>query len=244
MCPDGDCTMGSWTEENDRIAGPRQLLTPGAARWVTLQVAEHARSVNEVAGKIGGDWHTVIDTVVAHGEALLDADNDRIGEVAALGFDEVLMVLIGHYHHQHFSTQLVDIRVAQLLDIVSGRSSAEPKGWLAEQGRAFRDRIEFGTLDLSGPYRRVFEIMVPEATLVADPFRVTKLANTKLDESRRRVQNQTLGHRGRKCDPPYRCRRLLTKAKERLDDKGSEKLKGLFRAGDPMSSAQKRLVPR
>ena len=42
-------------------------------------------------------------------------------------------------------------------------------GWLAEQGRAFRDRIEFGTLDLSGPYRHVFEVMVPNATLVADP---------------------------------------------------------------------------
>ncbi len=27
MCPDGDCTMGGWTEENNRIAGPGQLLT-------------------------------------------------------------------------------------------------------------------------------------------------------------------------------------------------------------------------
>ncbi len=35
MCPDGDCPMGSWTEENDRIAGARQLLTSRAARWTT-----------------------------------------------------------------------------------------------------------------------------------------------------------------------------------------------------------------
>ena len=75
--------------------------------------------------------------------------------------------------------------------------------------------------------------MTPEATLVADPFHVLRLANTKLDECRRRVQNETLGHRGRKSDPLYRCRRLLTKAKERLDDKGREKLTGLLRAGDP-----------
>ncbi len=74
--------------------------------------------------------------------------------------------------------------------------------------------------------------MTPAATLVADPFHVCKLANTKLDECRRRVQNETLGHRGRKSDPLYRCRRLLTKAKERLD-KGYEKLVGLLRAGDP-----------
>jgi Transposase len=37
---------------------------------------------------------------------------------------------------------------------------------------------------------------------VADPFHLVKLANTKLDEYRRQVQNETLGHRGRKADPP------------------------------------------
>jgi transposase len=54
-------------------------------------------------------------------------------------------------------------------------------GWLANQGATFRGRIEFGTLDLSGPYRHVFEVMVPKATLVADLFQVAELANTKLD---------------------------------------------------------------
>ncbi len=34
-------------------------------------------------------------------------------------------------------------------------------------------------------------------------------------------------------DALYRCRRLLTKAKERLDEKGHDKLQGLLRAGDP-----------
>ena len=196
-------------------------------------MGKYARSVNEVAAEFGCDWHTVNDTVVGYGEALLEADDDRIDEATGLGLDELLMVRLGPFHRQHFSTQMVDVRAGQLLDIVPGRGSAEPMGWLANQGPVFRNRIEFGTLDLSGPYRRVFEVMVPRAILVADPFHVTKLANTKLDECRRRVQNETLGHRGRKFDPLYRCRRLLTKAKERLDDKGSEKLKGLLRAGDP-----------
>ena len=75
--------------------------------------------------------------------------------------------------------------------------------------------------------------MLPDAVQVADPFHLVKLANTKLDECRRRVQNETLGHRGHKSDPLYRCRRLLTKAEERLDDQGREKLLGLLRAGDP-----------
>jgi Transposase len=58
-------------------------------------------------------------------------------------------------------------------------------------------------------------------------------ANSKLDECRRRVQNETLGHRGRKNDPLYRGRRLLTKGHERLDGDGEAKLLSLLEAGDP-----------
>ena len=232
-CADGDCATKSWTEEDDRIASARQILTTRAARWATFQVGRHARSVSEVAGELGCAWHTVNATVVTYGEALLEADVERFGAVTALGLDEVLMVRLGTYRTQQFSTQLVDVVRGQLLDVVPGRSSAGPMAWLAEQGPGFRDAIVYGTLDLSGPYRRVFELMTPKATLVADPFHVLRHANTKLDECRRRVQNETLGHRGRKSDPLYRGRRLLTKAKERLDDKGREKLAGLLRAGDP-----------
>ena len=49
----------------------------------------------------------------------------------------------------------------------------------------------------------------PHATQVADPFHVVRVANERLDEVRRRVQNETPGHRGHKNDPLYRCRRLL-----------------------------------
>ncbi len=41
-----------------------------------------------------------------------------------------------------------------------------------------------------------------------------------VDAVRRRVQQETLGHRGRKGDPLYRARKLLTLAAERLDGQG------------------------
>ena len=88
-------------------------------------------------------------------------------------------------------------------------------------------------MDLSGPYRAVFDTVLPDATQVADPFHLVRLANSKLDECRRRVQNETLGHRGRKHDPLYRIRRRLTKADERLTEGGRTKLTGLLAAGDP-----------
>ena len=59
------------------------------------------------------------------------------------------------------------------------------------------------------------------------------MANNALDETRRRVQNQTLGHRGRKHDPLYQARELLIAGHERVTEPGEVKLLGLLAAGDP-----------
>jgi transposase len=234
-CPDPDCEMGSWTWDDPRIAAARQVMTDRAGRWATWQVGKLGRTVAEVARELGCDWHTVNDTVIGYGTALID-DPDRIGAVTALGLDETLFCRRGHWRRQEFATSIVDVtpgRPAQLLDVVAGRSAAGPSGWIAAQSAAWRAAICWGVLDLSGPYRKTFNDVLPDAGQVADPFHLIKLANSKLDECRRRVQNDTLGHRGRKTDPLYRARRLLTKAHERLDHDGETKLTGLLTAGDP-----------
>jgi transposase len=79
----------------------------------------------------------------------------------------------------------------------------------------------------------VFDTMLRDAVQVADPHLVVQLGNRALDECRRRVQNETIGHRGRESDPLYRARRRLVMAAERLTDRGRERLMGLPRAGDP-----------
>jgi transposase len=231
-CPHAWCRVGTWTEDAPAIAPARLAMTDRAGRWVTGQVGRWARSVNEVAKELGCDWHTVNDAVIAYGTPLVE-DPGRIGAVTALGLDEVLFARLGAWRTLTWSTQLVDVRRGQLLDVVAGRTAAGPCEWLEAKGPEWCGRIEWATLDLSGPYRRVFDLMTPDATQVADPFHVCKLANQKLDEVRRRVQNDTLGHRGHKNDPLYRSRRLLTKADERLGEKGREKLLGLLEAGDP-----------
>ncbi len=65
-----------------------------------------------------------------------------------------------------------------------------------------------------------------------------RLANDALDEVRRRVQNQTLAHRGRKHDPLYRARKLLVSASENITDPGRVRLQGLLDAGDPHGEAR------
>ncbi len=120
-----------------------------------------------------------------------------------------------------------------LPDVVPGKTAVEPCRWLAARPQAWRDRIEWATLDLSNSYRSVFDTMLPLAVQVADPFHVVKLASTELDECRHRVQNETCGHRGRRDDPLYRVRRRLSIAAERLSVHQHEPLVGLLRAGDP-----------
>jgi transposase len=230
VCLAVTCAVASWTVENAAIASPRLALTDRAGRWVTEQVGRCGRTVNEVAVELGCDWHTVNDAVIAYGSVLVD-DPARIGQPTALGLDETLFCRRGPWRHQSWSTSIVDVGNGRLLDVVAGRSAAEPCRWLAAREEKWRKAILWATLDLSGPYRSVFDTMLPDATQVADPF--LKLANAKLDECRRRVQNETLGHRGRKDDPLYRCRRLLSRADKRLDDRGRTRLAGLLEAGDP-----------
>ena len=222
----------SWTGQDPTIASSRCAMTTRAARWATLQVGRHGRAVSEVADDLGCDWHTVMDAVVLFGGPLIDHP-DRIGNVNALGLDETLFARVGKFRRQLWSTQIVDVRRGQLLDVVPGRDSTEPCRWLADRDESWRAAIEWATLDLSASYRAVFDTMLPDAVQVADPFHVVKLANTALDECRRRVQNETLGHRGRRDDPLWRARRRLTIARERLSDDQHNRLMGLLRAGDP-----------
>ncbi len=115
-CPESSCATTSWIGRELRIGAPRMAMTDRAGRWATEQVGRHARSVNEVAGELGCDWHTVNDTVIAFGTALVD-DPNRFGTVEALGLDEVLFARIGEWNRQDFSTQIVDVGVGQLLDV-------------------------------------------------------------------------------------------------------------------------------
>ena len=87
-CPELTCTGGSWTEDEPSIAAKRLMLSDRAGRWVTEQVGRHARTVNEIAVELGCDWHTINDTVVAYGTALVE-HKDRFGTVEALGLDEI-----------------------------------------------------------------------------------------------------------------------------------------------------------
>ena len=89
------------------------------------------------------------------------------------------------------------------------------------------------TTDLAESYRAGLSPHLAHATRVADPFHVVRVGNRCLDKVRRRVQNETLLHRGRKGDPLYRIRKLLLTGTERLDERGRNRMLLGLRIGDP-----------
>jgi transposase len=84
-----------------------------------------------------------------------------------------------------------------------------------------------------GGYLRGILSYLPEAIVTVDCFHGVKLANSMVDDIRRRVQQESLGHRGRKDDPLFKTRRLMTRGWERLSDRQRDKLLRALDAGDP-----------
>ena len=68
---------------------------------------------------------------------------------------------------------------------------------------------------------------------MVDHFHAIKLANTAIDDVRRRVQQTTVGHRGRKDDPLYRARRVFLTGFDRLSDERIAWMFEMLDAGDP-----------
>ena len=82
------------------------------------------------------------------------------------------------------------------------------------------------------------------ARLVVDPFHAVALANRAIDDVRRRVQQETLGHRGSSGDPLYGIRRLLLRGTERHSATSRARLEAGLAAGDPRDEVLDALVAK
>jgi transposase len=117
--------------------------------------------------------------------------------------------------------------------MVEGNSAADLRRWFLAQDPLWLETIEVVATDLAESYRRGIAEHLSHTVRVADPFHVVRVANRCVDKVRRRVQNETLGHRGRKADPLYRIRKLLLSGSERLDERGHDRMLLGLRRGDP-----------
>ena len=232
-----DCRR-SWREQHPDIA-PRAVLTERARQEAARQVGELGRPVAQVAREFGVGWETVM-RAVKDTAARLFADQQlytvQLRPCVAIGVDEKVMNRARRGRRRRYVTVIVDLARGRPIDIIQGRSKKVLRAWLAAQTPSWRAGVRIAALDPAAPYRAALtddEVGLPNATLVLDHFHVSKLANAAIDDVRRRVQQETTGHRGRKQDPLYRIRKLLLVAAETLDEQGAARLDAALTAGDP-----------
>ncbi len=230
-CVDVDCDAKTWTESVSSVP-PRAVLTRRAGMEATRQVGELALPVAVVARELGVCWWTVMDAVTVHGTPLVD-DPARVGPVRAMGIDETSFLSANREHATIYATGMVDLDRRRLIDMVEGNAAVDLRRWCAAQDPGWLLGVRVVATDLAESYRAGISPHLDHAIRVADPFHVVRVGNRCVDQVRRRVQNETLGHRGRKDDPLFRIRKLLLSGMERLDERGHDRVLLGLRLGDP-----------
>jgi transposase len=230
-CREPACKVRTWTERAAAI-GPRAVLTERARAEACRRVGKDAHSVAAVARDLGVGWATIMRAVADHGRLLVD-DPTRLDGVARLGLDETSFLKATRTAPTRYVTGLVDLERGRLLDVVADRTRAAVDSWLGAQPQGWLAGVGTVALDPWRGYASALITTLGHATVVVDHFHAIRLANLVVDQSRRRTQQATLGHRGRKRDPLYRIRKLLLTAAEQLTERGWVRLRAGLATGDP-----------
>jgi transposase len=230
-CREPACGVRTWTERVAAI-GPRAVLTQRARAEACRRVGKDAHAVAAVARDLGVGWATIMQAVGDHGTQLVD-DPRRLDGVATLGLDETNFLKATRLAPTRWVTGLVDLERGRLLDVVADRTRAAVDGWLGARSPAWLAAVATVALDPWRGYASALVTPLGHARVVVDHFHAIRLANTVVDQIRRRVQQPTLGHRGRTRDPLYRIRKLLLTAQEQLTQRGRVRLRAGLAAGDP-----------
>jgi transposase len=237
-CAEPDCPASTWSETHELIA-PRAMLTRRAVVWATDALAHDDTTVSALARHLRVGWHTLWRAIKTEA-AIRTSRPDRLAGVRTLGVDEHIWRPGRFRANERAVTSMVDLTRdadgrlhARLLDVRPGRSGAVYAGWLGEQTAEFIDAVEHAALDPFRGYANAIRDELPDAVAVLDAFHVVRLGTQVLDEVRRRVQQDTLGHRGLKDDPLYKIRGLLRHGAKHLTDRQIAKLNTCLEAGDP-----------
>ncbi len=197
-----------------------------------------------VAAKPHGRRRTLVRDLPSAGRAVtllwlkLLADPRRLEDVSSIGVDETSFLAANRFHHTEFITGIVALPgprrpQAQLLDVMPGRTKAAVPQWISARPPDWRAQVTTCSLDPFRGYATALSTSLPHATRVLDAFHVVRLGLAAVDDVRRRVQQQTLGHRGHRDDPLYRGRRLLRRSFTTLNQRQWTRLENTLVHGDP-----------
>jgi transposase len=179
------------------------------------RVGRDGHAMAAVARDFGVGWATVMAAVREHGQRLIEAAQH--GAVAsAIGVDETTFARATTDHSTVFATGVMDLQRARLIDIIPGRSRKVLADWLSARPDQWTASIEVAALDPFRGYGNALTAELSNAARVLDPFHVVRLGFAAVYDVRRRVQQHTYGHRGRRGDPLYEIRRVLRRGADNL----------------------------
>lgn len=233
-CPHPLCETRTWSEVHDAIA-PRSSLTERARAWAFAQVGDRDDSVAATARELGVGWHTVMRVVRELGSPVVE-DPARLDGVRTSGVDETTFLSAAPTHPTEFATGITDVtpgRPTRVLELTRGRSGTVLSRWLAARDDTWRAQARTASLDPLRGYANALSARLPAARRVLDPFHVVRLGLDAVDQVRRRVQQDTHGHRGRSGDPLYGIRRVLRRRSDRLCERAWQRLYLGLAGGDP-----------
>jgi transposase len=190
-CREPSCRVRTWTERAGAIR-PRAVLTERARAEACRRVGKDAHAVAAVARDLGVGWATVMRAVAEHGQPLVD-DPARLDGVAKLGLDETSFLKATRLAPTRYVTGLVDLEHGRLLDLVADRTRAAVDRWLGARPRGWLAQVGTVALDPWRGYASALVVSLGHATVVVDHFHAIRLANTVVDQVRRRTQQATLG---------------------------------------------------
>lgn len=222
-----------WREDTSAAAGERAKISRAGVRWALEALVLDHLTVARAAAGLGVSWHTANTAILDAGKQLLLDDPNRFDGVTTIGVDEHV------WRHtrrgDRYVTVIIDLTPvreqrgpARLLDMVPGRSKQVFSDWLAARTQAWRNRIEIVAMDGFTGFKTASKQHLPDATEVMDPFHVVQLAGDALDRVRQRVQQETLGHRGRRGDPLYAIRKVLRTGEAFLTEQQQARLDAVF----------------
>jgi len=218
--------------DNELVVRVETTATVGWCPGCGVRAQAQDRPVAAVARDFGVCWWTVMNAVIEHGTPLVDTP-DRVGTVTKLGVDETSFQAARPGVATKYVTGLVDLERRAMIDMTPGNTAADLRRWCANADPVWIAKISVVATDLAESYRAGLSPHLDHVTRVADPFHVVRVANRCMDTVRRRVQNEQLGHRGRKRDPLFKIRKVLLAGSERVTHGGADRMLLGLRAGDP-----------
>ena len=214
ICREHACQTVIFLEHDERMCAPRARLGARVIRWAIRQFRFEGATIAGLARQLATTWNSVWSHIEPCLRAASD-DSARFAGVRVLGVDE-------HVWHHQDRRRRGPRELTGIVDHSRGGSSHGPLEWTWSQAglapcirtgwpsaaNSFAP-VSFAPVSRSRRWipsrdsKNAIDDQLQDATSVLDAFHIVKLAGDAPGEVRRRVQQDTTGHRARTGDPLY-----------------------------------------